>query len=468
MNMKNHLFKIFSFALIILTLSITSCKKPKTQEPTLEIYDGQSEWAKDKTIYEVNLRQFSEEGTFNKFSEDLERIKDMGMDILWFMPIHPISVERRKEGLGSYYSVADYRGVNPEHGTLEDFKNLVNKAHEMEMYVILDWVPNHTGWDHPWITEHPEYYTKNAAGEITDPINPETNESWGWTDVADLDYDNPEMRAAMIEDMRFWLTECGVDGFRMDVAHGVPQDFWKTCNASLRVTNPGIFLLAEAEIPRLVNSGGFETTYAWNYKSISDAIGTDTVSAAKIDEYLKNDRDSFQQGYHIYFTSNHDENTWHGTVFDRLGDNHKPLAVLAATLDGMPLVYSGQEEPIKKRLKFFEKDVIEWENYAYHDFYKTLMTLKKRNRALWNGKYGGEPIKIQTGNDKKTYAFIRERNGDKVFVILNLSADSQSITLLGQNYAGTYTDVFSKQKRTIKEGETMVLEPRQYIVLSNK
>jgi glycosidase len=469
--MKKNIFQISLILAFAFMLTMTSCgEEGESQEKEkIEVYEGQQEWTKDKTIYEINLRQYSENATFNSLAKDLPRIKALGMDILWFMPIFPISEAKMKPPLGSPYAVSDYKAVNPAYGTMDDFKAFVKKAHDMEMYVILDWVPNHTGWDHPWITSHTEYYTQNDKGEIIDPIDPATGKSWDWTDVADLNYDNHEMRAEMISDLQYWLTECDIDGYRMDVAHGVPQDFWVACNDALRKTNPDIFLLAEADIPRLRNSGGFEATYAWNLAKVIYGIGADTLPASAIDDFYKKDTTEYKSGYPMGFTTNHDENTWHGTVFERLGEHHKALAVFAATFQGMPLIYNGQEAPLKKRLEFFENDAIDWNGYEYTDFYKTLMTLKKRNRALWNGRYGGEPQKVQTGNDEETYAYLRERNGDKVLVLLNFSDEAQELKLDGtMNYAGEYTDVFMNQTKTIAKNETITLPAFGYLLLSNK
>lgn len=469
--MKKTIFKISLICAFAFVLAMTSCqeKAEKVEKEKIEIYEGQQEWTKDKTIYEVNLRQYSENATFNSLAKDLPRIKALGMDIIWFMPIFPISEAKKKPPLGSPYAVANYKAVNPAYGTMDDFKAFVKKAHEMGMYVILDWVPNHTGWDHPWITSHTEYYTQNDKGQVIDPIDPETGKSWGWTDVADLNYDNQAMRAEMISDLRYWLTECDIDGYRMDVAHGVPQDFWVACNDSLRKTNPNIFLLAEAAIPRLRNSGGFEATYAWDLANVIYGIGADTLPASAIDDYYKKDTTDYKSGYPMAFTTNHDENTWHGTVFERLGEHHKALAVFAATFQGMPLVYNGQEAPLKKRLEFFESDAIDWNGYEYADFYKTLMTLKKRNRALWNGRYGGEPQKVQTGNDEETYAYLREKNGDKILVLLNFSDKEQELKLAGEaDYLGEYKDVFTKKTKKVAKDETIKIPAFGYLLLSNK
>ena len=426
------------------------------------------EWAKNASIYEVNLRQFTPEGTLAAFAKHLPRIKDMGMDILWLMPIHPISQKERKGSLGSPYAVSDYRGVNPEYGTLEEFKALVEQIHSLGMHIIIDWVPNHTGWDHYWITEHPDWYTKDADGKITDPINAETGEPWGWTDVADLDYSQTAMREAMMDELRFWIEEVGIDGFRFDVAHGVPNDFWDEVAETLYAIRP-LFLLAESEVPYHVDSGDFIATYAWNFKDVTNSIAAGTKNANDLNTYLTEDRQRFQQGFHMYFTTNHDENSWHGTVFERLGDGHKAFAVLAATLDGMPLVYGGQEAPLQKRLEFFERDPIDWNDYTYASFYKTLMELKHRNKALWNGSYGGEIVRIPTSQDEEVYAFMREKDGDKVVVILNLSAaEPLVIQLSGTDYPGEYTNIFANSTLTLVEGTELSLNAWDYLVLSNR
>lgn len=425
------------------------------------------DWGKNATIYEVNLRQYTPEGTFEAFARHLPRLKKMGVDILWFMPIHPISREKRKGTFGSFYAVADYKDTNPEHGTLEDFKKLVAQIHDLGMHVIIDWVPNHTGWDHPWITQHPDYYTHDENGNIIDPIDPETGKSWGWTDVADLNYDNPNLRLAMIDAMAFWVKECDIDGFRCDVAHNVPVDFWTQATDSLYAIEP-LFMLAEAEVPALRNTGSFVMDYGWQFLHLMNEIAKGDKTAADIDNYLAEDRQKYSKGYHMYFTSNHDENTWSGTVFDRLGDGHLAFAVLAATMDGMPLIYSGQESANRKRLEFFEKDTIEWGDYPYADFYTTLNNLKHQNPALWNGTDGGTLTRIQTNNDKAVFAFMRQKGENRVVVVINLSKMPQEIKLLGNDYVGDYSNIFAKGTTTLTEDMVVNLEPWEYLVLSNQ
>lgn len=414
--------------ILCLSICLAACKSDTTIKDTSENAVAKTEksdlptWAKDATIYEVNMRQFTEEGTFEAFSSHLQRIKDMGVDIIWLMPIHPISKEKRKGELGSPYAVGDYKAVNPEYGTMDDFDAMVKRIHDLGMKIIIDWVPNHTGWDNPWISAHPDWYTQNDKGEIIDPIDYNTGESWGWTDVADLNYDNAEMRKEMIETLKYWITDRKVDGFRMDVAHGVPDDFWQECNKELKATGD-VFLLAEGEVPKQRNEGGFHADYGWTLHHKLNEIAKGEKNAEDIWKYYTEDSTKFSKGFHMNFTSNHDENTWAGTVFDRMGDGHRAMAVLTATFDGMPLVYGGQEEPMKKRLEFFKKDPIGFKDYAYQDFYTDLLRLKKDNKALFNGEYGGRAVRIS--NQKNILAFAREKDGNEVIGVINLSNQPQ-------------------------------------------
>lgn len=446
--------------------STTASDLKETTDPENYAKPRMPSWVENATIYEVNLRQYTPEGTFKAFEAHLPRLKKMGVDILWFMPIHPISEKNRKGSLGSYYAVSDYKDTNPEHGTLDDFKSMVSKIHGLGMYIIIDWVPNHTGWDNNWINTNPEWYTQDENGNIIDPVDPGTGESWGWTDVADLNYDNAEMRLAMIDAMKFWIKDYDVDGFRCDVAHNVPVDFWQQATDSLYKIEP-IFMLAEAEVPEICNDGSFAADYGWSFHHLMNDIFKGHKNANDIAAYLEEDKARYSKGFHMHFTSNHDENTWAGTVFDRMGDSHLTLAVLAATFDGMPLIYSGQEAANKKRLAFFEKDSIDWTNLEYEEFYTTLLDLKHKNKALWNGEAGGELVRISTDKDDKVFAFIREKEGHKVIVVLNLSKTAQEIKLNSADYVGAYNNVFAKGTTTLTEDMMMNLEPWDFLVLSN-
>ncbi len=460
-------FKFFLSSLILLVILI-QCRQSTTDVVTdiqkeVPVYFN-TEWAKNANIYEVNIRQYTPEGTFKAFEAHLPRLKNMGVKILWLMPIQAISKEKRKGSLGSYYSVSDYNKTNPEFGPMQDFDDLIAAAHALEMRIILDWVPNHTGWDHPWITEHPDYYTKDANGNITDPINPETGESWGWTDVADLNYNNMEMRKAQIDALKFWVADHQVDGFRCDVAHGVPVEFWTQVREALVSVDDDLFMLAEAEIPALRNNRDFEMDYGWEFHHLMNEIAKGEKTVSAIDDWLVRNQAKYEYGYHMHFTSNHDENSWAGTEEERMGDGHLAFAILASTFDGMPLIYSGQEEPLTTRLAFFEKDLIPFKEFKYADFYTKLLDLKRNNQALWNGEYGGELQRINSSS--KVYAFSREKNGDKVIVVLNLSGRPQS-TKLDDSFSGM-RNVFTDEPEDYSTGTSIQMDPWGYQVYSSK
>lgn len=498
-NLLRNVMLLSAFLALFFACSDSeSFRNPETQNeiaPTTEKEETYSkprvpDWHKNAVIYEVNLRHYTPEGTFAAFEKHILRLKTMGIDILWFMPIHPISKTKRKGGLGSPYAVGDYKDVNPDHGNMDDFKKMLKAIHDAGMYAIIDWVPNHTGWDNPWITEHPDWYTKDSLGNIIDPIDYNTGKSWGWTDVADLNYDNPEMRLGMIDAMTFWIKEVGIDGFRVDVAHGVPVDFWAQCSDSLYAIEP-LFMLAEAEVPAIVNNGAYVMDYGWEMHHLLNDIaktqkanrdagkklvkgnvadGEEEIApktALDIDRMLAKKDSTYTKGYQMQFTSNHDENAWSGTEFQRFGDGHLAFAVLTGTFDGMPLIYTGQESAVDNQYAFFEKDEIDWGNFEYAQFYQTLNELKHRNKALWNGSHGGKLVKIKTGQDESVYAFTREKGGDKVAVIINLSSQLQEINLNGANVAGEYLDVFASQNKTLTDGMKMKLDPWQYYVLSS-
>lgn len=424
------------------------------------------DWAKNATIYEVNTRQFSAEGNFKAVEVQLPRLKELGVDILWFMPIYPISQKNKKGSLGSPYAVADYKAVNPAYGTLADFKKLVTRAHALGLRVILDWVPNHTGWDHVWVKQHPDWYTL-VNGKMTAPIDPKTNKPTDWTDVADLNFDNPDLRKGMIEAMQYWVRECDIDGYRCDVAGFVPNDFWTEVRPQLDKIKT-VFMLSEWEDEPDHFKSCFNMNYGWAMHSLMKAITKGDRTADKIDS-LRNANDRhFPKGYYqMLFTQNHDENTWNGTLAESFGPAANAFIVLSSTLEGMPLVYNGMESNLNKRLAFFEKDTIAWGTYAKSNFFEALLTLKHRNRALWNGTAGGKVVKIPTDHDDKVYAFHRQRDTDQVVVVLNLSAQSQTVQLGSTGYEGTYTEVFTHQPMNLKPDMTVTLKPWEYRVLTN-
>ena len=386
-------------------LDFTSCQGPGSQEnlaiDSTEISNigvKHLEWTKNTIIYEVNLRQYSESGSFKEFAEQLPRLKKLGIDILWIMPIYPIGEKNRKGTMGSYYSVRDYYSVNPEHGTLNDFIELVKKIHKMGMYVILDWVPNHTSWDNKLTIDHPEWYKKDSLGNFVPPVP-------DWSDVIHLDYNSEGLRKYMIEALKYWIQKTDIDGYRCDVAHMIPTDFWNEARVELDKVKP-VFMLAEAEIPEH-HDEAFDMSYAWEFYHIMNEIVRGKKTALDVDAYFeKTDSTYPKDAYRMYFTSNHDENSWNGTVKERLGEGAKAFTVLTFTVPGMPLIYSGQEADLNKRLEFFEKDVIEWKDHDLSDFYSVLINLKKKNKALWNGEHGGNMTRVHTSNDQAIFSFI--------------------------------------------------------------
>jgi cyclomaltodextrinase len=417
-------------------------------------------WSYSTTIYEVNLRQYTKSGTIKEFMPHLERLQKMGVGLLWFMPVQPIGLKNRKGSLGSYYSISDYVGMNSEFGTMEEWQALVEKAHDLGMYVILDWVANHTAFDHPWIKDHPEYYVQDEKGVIKSPVE-------DWTDAADLNYNNLEMRMAMIESMKFWVRTTKIDGFRCDVAEMVPVDFWPQARAALEQVRPGLFMLAEGEKPEL-HKRAFDMTYTWSLFHPMNDIAAGKKNAKAIDEYLKEQKSWPSNAFRMYFTSNHDENSWNGSNHEKMGVASRAFAVLTFGLNGMPLIYSGQEANLNKRLRFFDKDTIQWNNYPYGEFYTKLARLKATEKALEHGEKGGEFIKLASGNDENVYAFMRRKGTSKVVFILNLSSKNQKVTLENSDIAGSNTEIFTNINQVSKSKLSLTLAPWEYKVYTYK
>ena len=417
-------------------------------------------WSRNAVIYEVNLRQYTQEGTVTAFTEQLPRLKELGVDILWMMPIHPISQKDRKGTLGSYYSVADYKAFNPEFGTLDQFKEMVKKAHEDGMKVILDWVPNHTGRDNNWVTEHPEYYKKDAEGNMIG--------IYDWTDVYVLDYSKPETRAAMIDAMKFWLTEVDVDGFRCDVAGEVPTDFWDEARPQLEAAKPGIFMLAEdADHTKKLMVNAFDMGYNWPMKDLFSAIAYTSgqytfkdkdgnirefpeTHAIAINNLIAEQETQFPvDSYLMNMVTNHDLNSWEGTEFERLGNLTRAFAVLSYTLPGMPMLYTGQETGLDRALEFFEKDnPPTWEpRNEWFGFYQMLNQLKHAERALDAGIKYTEFISYATSSDD-LYVFTRRKDKSTVTVITNLGKENLEVKFTSENQPdlNDMIDYYTNQK----------------------
>ena len=433
----------------------------------------------NSVIYEANIRNYSPEGTFNAFTKDIPEIRKLGVKVIWLMPVYPISMKNRKttdgrmvedikdpkereKYLGSYYAISDYTAINPDLGTKADFDKLVQTAHENGIYVILDWVANHTGWDHKWITEHPEYYHKNAKGEVTDPLNPETGESWGWTDVAHLDYSNKELHEVMKNEMKYWVKEHNIDGFRCDVADNVPTEFWQAAIPQLEQIKP-LFMLMESTKPYLFN-GVFDMGYGWESHHLMNAIAKGEKNVSDWDALMKKQKQEYKkQDIWMNFTSNHDENAWNGTEYERMGDAAETFAALTYTMPGMPLIYTGQEYDFNRRLKFFEKDQITKEKGKMYGIYEKLGRLKNQNPALNGGKDPAAYNRIQTSKDDTVLAFERVKDGQNVIFVANLSKDKQVFTLQAE---GEFTNYMTGEKIMLAPGEDQVFKPWQYWILT--
>ena len=429
-----------TYLTILLGILIFSCQssKEKARKPeeslkiTKTLEPISNKIIAHSILYEANIRQYSNEGTFNAFAKDLHLLKKMGVKILWLMPINPISTAKSKGPMGSYYAVSDYTKVNPEFGSLDDFKALVKKAHELGIYVILDWVLGHTGWDHDWIKNKSDYYIKNIKGEIIDPIDFRTGKSFGWTDAADLDYSNLKMRAELRQAMIYWVKEADIDGYRIDKAYEVPKIFYDKTFKALRDIKP-VFLIAETDI---YHPGGielvskFDATYDWPGHHLSKDIAKGRKNANDYYKHIKRTIRLYgKDNILVNFVSNHDENSWNGTINESYGDAQYVFMAMNYMLPGMPLVYSGQEYDLNKRLHFFEKDSFPKIKGKTMEFLQQMGALKNNHKALATGSNGGSFKRIFSTKDNQILAFEREKNGDTLVVVANLSNDYSQFTM---------------------------------------
>lgn len=397
------------------------------------------EWLGNAVIYEANLRQGTPTRDLKGLQRELPRLKDLGVDVVWLMPIHPISEKNRKGGLGSYYAVRDYKAVNPEFGTMDDLREFVRAAHANGLKVILDEVCNHTGCDNSWVSDHSDYYAKNEAGEMFGPFD--------WTDTYKLDYSNPATRAAMADALLYWIREADIDGYRCDVAGEVPTDFWEEVRPRLQAEKP-VLMLAEASKPELLEKG-FDVDYAWPMKDLFNAIAaTKGVNAYAKEKGQKLDRkeardiramierlaaDYPQGAIHMNMVTNHDLNSWEGTEFQRYGDGLGAFAVLSYTLPGVPMMYTGQETGFDHAFEFFEADPVQ-PDYRANDmtaFYKMLNSLKHNRRAL-DSRGDERSIRFFGAPDPDLLVFEREQGGDRLLVMANLSGEPAKVGFLGE------------------------------------
>ncbi|MBS1579884.1 MAG: 1,4-alpha-glucan branching protein [Bacteroidetes bacterium] len=412
------------------------------------------DWAINTNIYEVNIRQYTKEGTFAAFAKHLPRLKDMGVETLWLMPITPISVEKRQGSLGSYYACSSYTTINPEFGSLADFKTLVTQAHILKIKIIIDWVANHTGYNHAWTKEHADWYEKDEHGNFT--------EKNGWADVIDLNYKNNELRKGMIEAMQYWINECDIDGFRCDMAHLVPLDFWQEARTQCDSLKT-LFWLAECE--EVKYHAVFDVTYAWQWMHATEKFINHEIDINELYNVLHTYSQYPNDAAKLFFTTNHDENSWNGTEYEKYGNLAKSLAVFTFTWKGIPLIYSGQELPNNKRLKFFDKDEIEWtesKQPLLHNFYKPLIALHKTEVIAT-----GEIFNLPTSNN--CMAYLRKKDEEVVLVILNLSNNDRIKLSLSHSWLqGNFSNVFSELIYSFNVTETFELQAGEYLVYAKK
>ena len=416
-------------------------------------------WINNTNIYEVNLRQYTVEGSFNAFAKELPRLKDMGVGTLWFMPVTPIAQKNMKGSMGSYYACSDYTSINSEFGSLDDFKQLIKEAHSMGFKVIMDWVANHTGWDHVWTTEHPDYFKM-------DPATGDFKIASGMDDIIELDYTNPALRKAMIEAMEYWVREVDIDGFRADLAFWVVLDFWKEARTHLEKIKT-LFWLAEADTldnPEYLEA--FDAAYSWTWMHKTADFYKGTVDIFVLKDILhRSDMVCGNNSIPLWFTSNHDENSWNGTENEKYGDMAMLLSVFSFTWNGMPMIYSGQELPNLKRLDFFDKDVIAWDgNYKLHDFYKRLLRLHTNNPALRAADASVTTHLITNTGQQNLLAFLRKRENNEVLLLLNFSNEKIVFDLQDENLRGIYRNVFDKTETDLSAGKEIELAAWGYLV----
>ena len=428
--------------------------RPSAHLPAL----GQPAWVRSGTIYEINVRQYSASGKFAAVTADLPRLQALGVDILWLMPIHPIGEKNRKGTLGSYYAVRDYFAVNPEFGTEEDFRAFVTAAHARGMKVVLDWVGNHVAPDNPLTATHPEFFWRDDQGSLVPPHGTD------WTDVVQFDFNAPGLLDYQASALLHWIKKFGVDGYRCDVAWGLPTPFWDALTARVRAVKPDAFFLAEAELPQ-EQIRAFHTSYGFDLHHAMNAVAQGKKPASALDDALAKFRAHFPRGASLMvFTSSHDENSWAGSEFERMGAGYAPFAVLTFLLDGVPMIYNGQEAGLDRRLNFFERDPIVWpaEPHPAAARYQVLTALRRSHPAL----HTGAPMRrLDTTDNAAIYAVLREAGDRKVVGIFNLTAKEVKADAFDPALAGPWTDAFTGASVTLHPLVPLDLKPWEYRVL---
>ncbi|MEA2724848.1 MAG: hypothetical protein QOH59_2619 [Gemmatimonadales bacterium] len=440
----------------LMVVSLTVARAASAQAPATPTASDTS-WVARSALYEVFVQDFSPAGNFRGVIDRLDRIQSAGADVIWLMPIYPIGVLNRKGTLGSPYAVKDYRAINPAYGNAADFRALVQAAHARGMKLILDWVPNHTSPDHPWVKAHPDYYIKNERGEPSVPRD-DKGKLTDWTDVAQLDYKNPAVRREMIATMQYWLKEFDIDGFRVDVAGFIPYDFWREAVPALRGAVPRrILLLAEwgdLEMHRL----GFDLTYAWDSYDRLKAVWQGAPASSFVEGELPDMKAMPPGGMRMRFTTNHDKTAWDDppvTIFGRSA-GARAAFVAVALLPGRPLLYNGQEIESPQKLGLFERQPIVWDQPGAADaraFYAAVLKLARTEPALT----GRDLWPVRTSAPRDVIAY---RRGD-VVVLVNARPKAVHVAVTGSRVDGS-RDLLSN---ALQRGDTISLPAYGAVVL---
>jgi glycosidase len=440
--------------LALTLLAATLIAAPALAEPDYTPRDmvqvENASWTADAVLYQLNTRQFTPEGTFKAAQKQLPRLAEMGVDIIWLMPIHPIGIENRKGSLGSPYAVRDYRAVNPELGTEAEFRAFVDEAHRLGLKVILDWVANHSAHDNPLTLSHPDWYTRSPEGALVPPAGTD------WSDVADFDYSQPGLRRYMTDSLVYWVREFGIDGFRCDVAGYVPTDFWDTARAELDKVKP-VFMLAEWE-QRDLHEHAFDATYGWGWKEAMQRLVQSGEGAGPIRGYYAGQQETWPRAaMRMVYTENHDQNSWDGVASDIYGPAYEAAIALSFTGSGLPLIYNGQEADNDRELAFFERDPIIWREGRYDTLFRKLIALKTEMPALHNGRFGAAMVEVPTNATTDVFAFIRGGAGERVFAVFNLSPRAHTVAFDKARHLGRYVDAQSDEAAEFEGGETLDL-----------
>lgn len=433
------------------------------ETPATTVSDGVGEpdWVDDVVMYEVFIPDFTEAGTFRAAIDRLDELQAMGVNTLWLMPIHPVGEKRAKTdigALGSPYAVRDYKDVNPQYGTKADFQALVDAVHDRGMYIIIDWVANHTAWDHPWIEDHPEYYTEGPVdGRFTYPLL--DGDTTDWTDVVDLDFSNQAMRAEMIDAMQYWVREHNIDGYRCDVAHQVPLDFWEPAIDSVETVKP-VLMLAEAAEPEM-HDVGFDLSYAWPYYGDLKSVWEDERPASELLSQVSSTMSTLHEdAFRLRFTTNHDESMWDATpieIFDGR-DGSEAAFVLSTTLPGVPLIYNGQELGVADTVSFFAAQPYNWaQDDTMIPFYTETLGIYQSSTALRDGEFA-----VLDGGSDAVALYSRSADDQELVIAVNLRDEPATVDLPSPYQEATFTDLFTNATHT---GPRLSLQPHGYHVL---